>query len=239
MRVLVLGGTTEGRLLAGNLVGAHEVTVSLAGRVRAPLPLPGSVRVGGFGGVDGLAAWLREHRTGAVVDATHPFASTMTAHAAAACAAAGVPLLRLQRPAWAPVPDDVWHVVECLPCAARRAADLGERVFLTTGRTGLAAFAPVDRWYLVRSVEPPEPPHPARMEVLLDRGPFTLDGELALLRAHRVDVLVSKNSGGDAPKLAAARTLGLPVVMVARPPLPDGVRSAPSVAAAAEWVASR
>jgi precorrin-6A/cobalt-precorrin-6A reductase len=232
MRVLVLGGTTEGRLLAGELVADHEVTVSLAGRVRSPLPLPGEVRVGGFGGVDGLAAWLRGHGTDAVVDATHPFASTMTAHAAAACALTGVPLLRLQRPAWNPGPGDDWRPVPDLPAAASAAAALGERVFLTTGRSGLAVFAPVDRWFLVRSVDPPEPPVPARMQVLLDRGPFTLDGERALLREHRIDVLVTKNSGGPVPKLAAARELGVPVVMVQRPALPPGVTVIPTVGAA-------
>jgi precorrin-6A/cobalt-precorrin-6A reductase len=232
----VLGGTTEGRLLAGELVDEHDVTVSLAGRVRSPLPLPGTVRVGGFGGVEGLAQWLREHRTGAVVDATHPFASTMTAHAAAACAEVGVPLLRLQRPAWTPVPGDDWRAVPDVPAAAASAAALGERVFLTTGRSELAVFAPLDRWFLVRSVDPPEPPVPARMHVLLDRGPFTLDGERALMREHAVDVVVTKNSGGPAAKLAAARELGVPVVVVARPPLPRGVVAVPTVAAAREWV---
>ncbi|WP_214401478.1 cobalt-precorrin-6A reductase [Pseudonocardia lacus] len=236
MRVLVLGGTTEGRLLAGALVDDHDVTVSLAGRVRSPLPLPGTVRVGGFGGVDGLAAWLREHRTGAVVDATHPFAATMTVHAAAACARVGVPLLRLQRPGWTPVPGDDWRPVPDLPAAAETAAALGERIFLSTGRTELAVFAPVDRWFLVRSVDPPEPPVPARMRVLLDRGPFTVDGERALLREHAVDVLVTKDSGGPAAKLTAARELGVPVVMVARPPLPAGVAAVATVDAALAWV---
>ena len=138
MRVLVLGGTTEARVLAGEIVAAHDVTVSLAGRVRSPLPLPGRVRIGGFGGVDGLAAWLRAHRTDVVVDATHPFASTMTAHADVACAEVGVPLLRLQRPAWTPVDGDDWRLVADLPAAAAVADGLGERIFLTTGRSGLA-----------------------------------------------------------------------------------------------------
>lgn len=238
MKVLLLGGTTEARLLAGELVGEHAVTVSLAGRVRSPLPLPGTVRVGGFGGVDGLAAWLRAHGTDAVVDATHPFASTMTAHAAAACARADVPLLRLQRPAWSPVPGDDWRPVPDLAAAAEAVAALGDRVFLTTGRTGLAVFAGVDRWFLVRSVDPPEPPVPARMRVLLDRGPFTLDGERALLREHAIDVVVTKNSGGDAPKLAAARERSVPVVVVERPPLPPDVLAVATVAAARAWVSS-
>jgi precorrin-6A/cobalt-precorrin-6A reductase len=238
VRVLLLGGTTEARLLAGALVAHHDVTVSLAGRVRSPLPLPGTVRIGGFGGVDGLAAWLRAHGTDAVVDATHPFASTMTAHAAAACALVDVPVLRLQRPAWSPVPGDDWRPVPDLAAAAEAVAAEGDRVFLTTGRTGLAVFAPVDRWFLVRSVDPPEPPVPRRMTVLLDRGPFTLDGERALLRGHAVDVLVTKNSGGPAPKLAAARELGVPVVVVERPPLPPNVIAVATVAAARDWVSS-
>jgi precorrin-6A/cobalt-precorrin-6A reductase len=238
VNVLVLGGTTEARVLAGELVAGHDVTVSLAGRVRSPLPLPGRVRIGGFGGVDGLAAWLRVHHTDVVVDATHPFASTMTVHADAACAAVGVPLLRLQRPAWTPVDGDDWRLVADLPAAAEVLARLGDRVFLSTGRTGLAVFAGVDRWFLVRSVDPPDPPVPARMEVVLDRGPFTLDGERALLRDHAIDVLVTKNSGGPAPKLAAARELGVPVVMVERPPLPPTVIAVPTVAAARHWVNS-
>ena len=238
MKVLVLGGTTEARVLAGELVAAHDVTVSLAGRVRSPLPLPGRVRIGGFGGVDGLAAWLRAHHTDAVVDATHPFADVMTAHADVACAEVGVPLLRLQRPAWTPVDGDDWRLVSDLPAAAAVADGLGERIFLTTGRSGLAVFAPLDRWFLVRSVDPPEPPVPARMKVLLDRGPFTLDGEHALMREHAIDVLVTKNSGGVAPKLAAARELRIPVVVVERPPLPPDVIAVPTVAAARDWVNS-
>jgi precorrin-6A/cobalt-precorrin-6A reductase len=238
MNVLVLGGTTEARVLAGELVAGHDVTVSLAGRVRSPLPLPGTVRIGGFGGVDGLAAWLRAHHTDLVVDATHPFASTMTAHAATACAATDVPLLRLQRPAWTPAPGDDWRAVPDLSAAAKAVTALGERVFLSTGRSGLAVFAGVDRWFLVRSVDPPEPPVPARMQVVLDRGPFTLDGERDLLRDNAIDVLVTKNSGGPAPKLTAARELRVPVVMVERPPLPRGVIAAPTVAAARDWVNS-
>ena len=151
MKVLVLGGTTEARVLAGELVAGHDVTVSLAGRVRSPRPLPGRVRIGGLGGVAGLVAWLRANATAAVVDATHPFASTMTAHAAAACALAAVPLLRLQRPAWAPVPGDDWRAVRDLPAAAEAVAAFGDRGILTTGRSGLAVFAWVDRWVLGRA----------------------------------------------------------------------------------------
>ncbi|MEV5828947.1 cobalt-precorrin-6A reductase [Spirillospora sp. NPDC052242] len=238
-RVLLLGGTGEARRLAVRLDAdpAVEVTSSLAGRTAAPRALPGRVRVGGFGGADGLAAWLRDERVDAVVDATHPFAARMSGNAALACAAAGVPLLVLRRPGWTAGPGDDWRRV---PSLAAAAADLpGERVFLTTGRTGLAAFAGDGRRrYLVRSVDPPEPPLPARTTVVLARGPFTVEDETALMREHRVDVLVTKDSGGamTAAKLTAARELGVPVVMVDRPPVPDGVPVAATVEDAAAWV---
>ncbi len=231
----MLGGTGEARRLAAALgaVPGLRVVSSLAGRVREPVLPPGEVRIGGFGGADGLAAWLRGHGTAAVVDATHPFAARMSAHAATACAAAGVPLLALRRPAGAAEPG--WTLVDSLEQAAARLPDLGERVFLTTGRGGLAAFAASDRWFLLRSVDPPEPPSPARLEVLLARGPFTVDGERALLREHRVDVLVTKHSG-PAPKLVAARREGVPVVVVRRPPPPAGVPAVDAVERAVAWV---
>lgn len=231
MPILILGGTTEARELAGDLVADLSVITSLAGRVRAPAPLPGEVRIGGFGGVDGLVAWLRAKRIDAVVDATHPFAAQMTAHAVVAAERAGVPYLRLDRPGFSP--DPVWTVVPSLPAAA--AALTGERVFLTTGRQHLDAFARCPQWFLVRAVDPPTGPAPARMQVLLDRGPFSVEGERALLREHRIDVLVTKDSGGSATvaKLEAARAEGVQVVLVARPPGPSGVATA---AEAAAWV---
>lgn len=231
MPVLILGGTTEARELAGDLVADHRVITSLAGRVRAPAPLPGEVRIGGFGGVDGLVAWLRAEQIDAIVDATHPFAAQMTEHAVAAAAQTGVPYLRLDRPGFPP--DPAWTVVPSLAAAA--AALTGERVFLTTGRQHLDVFAGCPQWFLVRAVDPPSGPAPARTEVLLDRGPFTVDGERALLRTHRIDVLVTKDSGGDATsaKLEAARAEGVAVVLVARPPGPSGVAT---VAEAARWV---
>ncbi|MFD3452293.1 cobalt-precorrin-6A reductase [Streptomyces sp. NPDC058691] len=240
--VLILGGTTEGRRLAEALAGdpaGWRVTSSLAGRVAAPRLPPGEVRTGGFGGTEGLVRWLREHAVDVVVDATHPFAGTMSAHAAAAAAAAGVPLLGLRRPGWAAAPGDRWHPVDSTAEAAALLPTLGGRVFLTTGRTGLAAFAgDADSWFLVRSVDAPEPPYPPHMEVVLDRGPFTYDGERALMTRHRVDVLVTKDSGGaaTAPKLAVARELGLPVVIVRRPPAPPGVPAVPDVAGALAWL---
>jgi precorrin-6A/cobalt-precorrin-6A reductase len=223
--ILVLGGTAEARELAGALdaAGVH-VTSSLAGRVSRPRLPAGTVRIGGFGGPDALARWLRERGVAAVVDATHPFAERISASAAAACPRAGVPLLRLQRPGWSERPGDEWHWVQDLDEAATAIPALGERVLLTTGRQGLPAFASVrDAWFLVRCVEPPEPPLPPRHELLLDRGPYTVDGELALIDEHRVELLVTKDSGGahTEAKLEAARLRGLPVIVVRRPPRPD------------------
>jgi len=228
LHILVLGGTTEARRLAEDLVAVDgmRVTSSLAGRVARPKLPPGEVRVGGFGGADGMAEWLRAHHVDAVIDATHPFAGTISFNAASAAAAVHVPLLALRRPGWVPVEGDRWHVVESLPAAARLLPELGRRVFLTTGRMGLAAFAGLDSlWFLMRSVDAPEAPYPSRMEVLLERGPFSLEGERELIRRHRVDVLVTKDSGGEAtaPKLTAAREAGIPVVVVGRPPVPPGV----------------
>ncbi|MFF9196595.1 cobalt-precorrin-6A reductase [Streptomyces sp. NPDC014779] len=237
MHVLILGGTTEARVLAGLLDPSVRVTSSLAGRVAAPRLPAGEVRIGGFGGPAGLAAWLREHTVDAVIDATHPFAERISFNAAEAAATAHVPLLALRRPGWVPVDGDDWRSVTSLAEAAGALDGLGDRVFLTTGRMGLAAFADRPEWFLVRSVDAPDAPMPARAEVLLDRGPFTLDGERALIREHRVDVLVTKDSGGaaTAPKLRAAREAGLPVVVVRRPPVPEGVPVATTPEEAAAW----
>ncbi|MFF9061998.1 cobalt-precorrin-6A reductase [Streptomyces sp. NPDC014882] len=237
--VLVLGGTTEARELAAALAARPgvRVTSSLAGRVSRPGALAGDVRSGGFGGADGLAAWLAEHGVDAVVDATHPFAAGITANAARAATAAGRPLVVLRRPGWRPGPGDRWHPVGSLAEAAELLPGLGGRVLLTTGRLGLAAFAHLTGpHFVVRSVEPPAPPMPPDTELVLARGPFTVTDELALLREHRIDVLVTKDSGGaaTAAKLTAARRLGLPVVVVRRPPLPDGVTAVPDVAGVLE-----
>ncbi|WP_327670911.1 MULTISPECIES: cobalt-precorrin-6A reductase [unclassified Streptomyces] len=236
--VLILGGTTEARRLAEALHPHVRVTSSLAGRVAAPRLPAGEVRIGGFGGAEGMAEWVCEHAVSAVIDATHPFAETISFNAARAAATAHVPLLALRRPGWVPGVGDDWREVASLEEAAEAVRGAG-RVFLTTGRMGLAAFAHVDdAHFLVRSVDAPEPPFPPRMEVLLDRGPFTLDAERAVLADHAIDVLVTKDSGGAAtsPKLTAAREAGVPVVVVRRPPVPDGVPVATTVEEAAEWL---
>ena len=235
--VLILGGTGEARRLATVLAGEGvDVLSSLAGRVADPLLPPGEVRVGGFGGAAGLTAWLQAHPVRAVVDATHPFAATMTASAAAAAELTGVPLLRLQRPGWTAEPGDDWRWVESLEEAAAAVAGFGS-VFLTTGRKSLGAFAGLSARCLVRSVDPPEPPLPARTEVVLARGPFTVEEEVALMREHGIEAVVTKDSGGamTAAKLTAARTLGLPVVVVRRPPAPAGVRVVATVEEAVDW----
>ncbi|MEU6386012.1 cobalt-precorrin-6A reductase [Streptomyces bauhiniae] len=238
--VLILGGTTEARRLATALAARPglRVTTSLAGRVSRPAAVDGEVRVGGFGGASGLADWLRAHRVTALVDATHPFAERITANAAEAARTTGVPHAVLRRPGWNL--DDDWHPVASLAEAARLVPRLGRRVFLSTGRLGLAAFAELTATrFVIRSVDPPEPPLPPHCELVLARGPFTLADELDLLRTHRVDVLVTKDSGGaaTAPKLAAARALSLPVVVVTRPELPSDVRALPDIDGVLDWLA--
>ncbi len=242
--VLILGGTTEARRLAEALAHdpSYRVTTSLAGRVAAPVLPPGETRIGGFGGIAGLAAWIAVHDVTRVIDATHPFAERMSFHAAEAQALTGVPLLALRRPGWTPEPDDDWTFADSLADAAALLPGLGARVFLTTGRMGLHTFAHLtDTWFLVRSVDPPETPVPPRLDVLLARGPFTLDDERELLARHRIDVLVTKDSGGSAtaPKLTAAREAGIPVLVVRRPAVPEGVAEADSVAAALRWLGSQ
>ncbi|MEU7938384.1 cobalt-precorrin-6A reductase [Microbispora bryophytorum] len=241
MLVLILGGTAEARALAAGLAALPGLRVvsSLAGRVADPRLPVGEVISGGFGGPEGLARWLTEHGPGAVVDATHPFARTMSESAARACAATGVPLLGLRRPGWPQGPEDAWLRVPSLKAAADALPGLGSRVFLTTGRRSLPVFAPVTGlWFLARSVDRPEPPVPANVHVILDRGPYTVAGERALIGEHRLDVLVTKDSGGELTraKLVAARELGLPVVMVDRPPAPGGVTQVTDVADAVTWV---
>jgi precorrin-6A/cobalt-precorrin-6A reductase len=237
MRVLLLGGTAEARALAARLHPHVDVVSSLAGRVPDPSLPVGPVRIGGFAGVHGLRKWLRDEHIDAVVDATHPFAATITAHAAEACGALRLPYLLLARPAWDP--GAAFVVASDVEAAEVVARQQFLRVFLTTGRSGVAAFADSDAWFLIRAVTAPNPDVlPRRHQLVLSRGPYRYDGECALLREHRIDAVVTKNSGGEMTraKLDAAAALDIPVVMVSRPPLPPGVATAGGVDEAVEWV---
>jgi precorrin-6A/cobalt-precorrin-6A reductase len=242
--VLVLGGTGEARALAAALDGGAggdgvRVVSTLAGRIANPRLPAGEVRVGGFGGPDGLAAYLRDERVDAVVDATHPFAERMSWSAFEACARTATELLRLERPPFQRDAAIDWREAASLDAAAALLPRAGRRVFLTTGRQGLAAFARVaDAFFLVRCVDPPDPAAlPPHHELLLDRGPYTLAGELGLIDTHRIDLVVTKDSGGalTAAKLDAARERGLPVIVVRRPPRPATAAVA-TVDAAFAWL---
>jgi len=239
--VLVLGGTAEARELAAALDRRADTRVisTLAGRIARPRLPAGEVRIGGFGGPEGLASYLAQESVGAVIDATHPFAQRMSASAHAACARATVPLLRLERPPFRRRPGDDWRRVATLEQAAAAIPAAGRRVFLTTGRQGLGAFADIGgAFFLVRCVDRPEAPLPADHVLLLDRGPFKLGGELALIDRHRIDLVITKDSGGEhtEAKLEAARRRGLPVIVVARPPRADSPAVA-TVAEALAWLA--
>ncbi|MFC0543610.1 cobalt-precorrin-6A reductase [Kutzneria chonburiensis] len=232
--VLVLGGTTEARRLAEALAPVAELRVvtSLAGRVSRPHLPPGEVRIGGFDGVPGLLTWLRDEHVAAVVDATHPFAARITASAATATAELGLPFLVLRRPGWRAVDGDDWRWVDSVAEAAELLPSVGTRALLTVGRQELAPFVHIsDVWLLARSIEQPNVP----VRAMLARGPFTVESELDLLRAHDIDVLVTKDSGGDDAKLVAARRLGIPVVIVRRP-LSPAVTVVSTVDQAANWV---
>jgi len=244
MRVLILGGTTEASALAARLAGRSglDVTLSLAGRTAAPKPAPVPTRVGGFGGVDGLARWLADERVELVVDATHPFAAVIARNAALACARRGAPLLALRRPPWRAVAGDRWIDVSTMPEAVAALGPAPRCVFLTVGRLELPAFAAAPQHaYVARTIEPigDELPVPG-VVALRDRGPFDAAAERALMQDHGIEVVVTKNSGGAATygKIAAARALGLPVVMVARPAKPD-VAAVESVEAALAWIEAR
>jgi len=256
-RVLILGGTEEARALATALAAPQAAPLAadarfapvtaLAGRTAAPAALAGEVRVGGFGGADGLASHLRDGGYAALVDATHPFAARISAHAEAAAAAAGVPRLALVRPAWTAAPGDRWIAAADEAAAAAALAGLGladgATVFLALGRQRVDAFASLAAGmaglrFLLRTVDPLDPPWPG-CRVLVGRGPFAAAAERALLVDERVAALVCRNSGGasGAAKLAAARERGLPVVMIARPP-PPAPPCVADVAAALAWLAA-
>jgi precorrin-6A/cobalt-precorrin-6A reductase len=245
MRVLVLGGTTEASLLADMLAAdpRFTATLSLAGVTRAPLLPRIGYRIGGFGGIDGLCDWLRIEGVAALIDATHPYAVQISRNAAAAAARLGIARLRIDRPPWQPQPGDRWTRVRDADAAAEALGATPRRVLLTVGSKALAPFgrAPWHR-YVVRCIDAPDPALlPPGAELLLARGPFTLDAELALLAERRIDVLVSKNSGGSAtaPKLEAARRLGLPVLMIDRPSGTPDEAGAATAAQAMRWLSER
>lgn len=225
-RVLVLGGTTEASALAVALAGAGvDAVLSYAGRTRAPGAQPLPTRIGGFGGAEGLAAWLRAEHITHLVDATHPFAAQMSRNAVLAAQTTGLPMLALERPAWEAGPGDRWTHVPGTEAAVAALPEGAARIFLAIGRQTLAPFAArPENTYLLRLVDPPETPLPLpRTEVVIARGPFDVAGDTALLQGHRIDMIVAKNAGGAGAraKLDAARALGLPVVMIARPALPE------------------
>ena len=227
-RVLVLGGTTEASALVRGLAGqgsALDVTLSLAGRTVRPKPQPVRMRIGGFGGVDGLARWMIEHGIDRVVDATHPFAAQISRNAAEACDRTGTPLLAVRRPPWKAVDGDCWTEVATVEAAVAALGAAPRRVLVTIGRQELGAFAQAPQHrYHVRSIEPVDDilslPH---LTAIAWRGPYAEADELALMQEAGIEVLVTKNSGGSGTyaKIAAARTLGLPVVIVRQPDKPD------------------
>jgi precorrin-6A/cobalt-precorrin-6A reductase len=228
LRVLILGGTTEASALARQVVGDPRLApiLSLAGRTANPRPQPIATRTGGFGGIDGLVRFLRNEAIKAVIDATHPYADQMSAHAVAACRETGVPLASLVRPEWQAEAGDRWHVVPSFDRAAKALGFTPRRVFLSLGRQELHAFAAAPQHhYIARLIERPEQERlPPDLRLLRARGPFDRESELRLLTDERIDVVVSKNSGGDATyaKIDAARVLALPVIMIARPHKPAG-----------------
>ena len=225
--ILILVGTTEGRHLAYQASRRPDVEAiaSLAGRTRQPDPPIANTRFGGFGGVSGLRDYLQAQRIEAVIDATHPFAAQISIHGMLAAREAGVPHLRLSRPPWVPQPEDHWLEVSSNAEAAERLPEVAQRVFLTIGRQELATFASLQQlWFLMRMIDPPQettaiPPG----KILLARGPFSLEDERSLLQTYQIGAIVSKNSGGEATyaKLVAARELGIRVVMVQRPRMPE------------------
>jgi precorrin-6A/cobalt-precorrin-6A reductase len=224
-RILILGGTIEARQLAGKLAAKYEVTLSLAGRTESPVAQGVPVRVGGFGGAEGLAAYLKGHRIDLLVDATHPYAAQISANAAEAARLAGVQAIALRRPPWEQKPGDRWTPVDSATEAAPLLGTTPRKVLLALGRQELAPFEDAPQHsYLVRSVDPVEPPLAVpHATYILARGPFSEADDRALLEVHGIDAIVAKNSGGPATygKIAVARALGIEVFLIRRPPLPE------------------
>jgi precorrin-6A/cobalt-precorrin-6A reductase len=241
MNILILGGTAEARALAAALADriAFAVTLSLAGRTAAPAPQPVPVRSGGFGGAEGLARYLRDEKIEVLIDATHPYGAAISANAARAAKAAGVPLIALRRPAWPKLPGDNWIEVDTVEDAVVALGRTPRRVFLALGRKELQPFAAAPQHaYLVRSVDPVDPPLAVpHATYITARGPFSEAEDRTLLERHDAEMIVAKNSGGDATygKIAAARALGLPVIMLKRPALPE-IESAATVDEVLAWL---
>ncbi|MDQ1730597.1 MAG: precorrin-6A/cobalt-precorrin-6A reductase [Pseudonocardiales bacterium] len=249
MRLLILGGTGEARSLAARLdegsarrdLPGIAFTSSLAGRVSRPALPKGPVRIGGFGGIQGLVAYLRDSATDAVVDATHPFAAGISANAAAATSQLETPLLMLRRPGWLAGQQDNWQRVPTITAVTDLLRDQPpSRVLLTTGRRDLAVFAGLpEHHFVIRSVDPPHAGSlPPRRTLILARGPYTVQGETELMIEQQIDVLVTKDSGGQltVAKLIAARELGVAVIMVDRPPPPTDVQTVETVEDALRWI---
>ena len=241
-RALILGGTTDASLLAAEIARAGiEAVYSYGGRTRAPADQPLPTRVGGFGGVSGLTDYIRREGITHVIDATHPFAAEISRNAVAACAETGAPLMALERAPWAKMPGDNWIEVADVGAAVAALPGSPARVFLAIGRQHIAPFAAKPQHaYTLRFVDPPEAPLPFAADVIVSRGPFTLDGELDMLRARAITCIVARNSGGDGAraKIDAARMLGLPVIMISRPELRERPR-VKSVAEVMQWLGHR
>jgi precorrin-6A/cobalt-precorrin-6A reductase len=241
MNILILGGTAEARALAAALADrlAFAVTLSLAGRTAAPAPQPVPVRSGGFGGAEGLARYLRDERIEVLIDATHPYAAAISANAAQAAAITCVKLLALRRPPWTESGGDDWIEVDTVEGAVEALGSTPRRVFVTLGRNELQPFAAAPQHdYLIRSVDPVDPPLAVpHATYITARGPFGEVEDRALLERHDIELVVAKNSGGSSTygKIAAARALGLPVIMLKRPALPE-VESAETVDEALTWL---
>lgn len=246
LRILILGGTGDAVALATETAEKFAITYSLAGRTKDPaLPAGVTFRTGGFGGPDAMADWLSEKNIAAVIDATHPFADRISAHAAQACSVTDTPRLKLTRPAWDETAGDAWHRVPDIAAAASLLPTIGSCAFLSIGRQELGTFAAVDGVKIVaRSIDPPGNTECLPEAIYITgRGPFTTAQESTLLQEHAIDVVVSKNAGGAAtyPKIAAARLAGIPVIMVDRPAAPPGPPGSivSDVGAAIGWLETR
>lgn len=225
IRALILGGTADASLLAAEIARAGiDAVYSYGGRTRAPAGQPLPTRIGGFGGASGLADYIRSEGITHVIDATHPFAAEMSRNAVAACAEAGTPLIALERAPWIRAPANTWIEVADVDEAVAALPEAPTNVFLAIGRQHIAPFAAKPQHaYTLRFVDPPEAPLPFAADVIVSRGPFTLDSELEMLRTRGIAWIVARNSGGEGAraKIDAARRLGLPVIMISRPQLPE------------------